>query len=383
MSGEFATSLVVDFGDDFGAAFRYAVEAGVVDPSLTKEGSWVDRTKLRDGDFGLIIVDENRQEHRKFACYDKGSTFLSLWYLENVDSGLPEHAKIAAAENLTRAAEVYELPLDEMFPSTMKMSRASGNHPFRTRSWSDGTIKVGSAERLDERRVFVDSRAMSREVATKVASATASEESPFDKIAQAEARWDDLTPWERRVVALNLNIPDYAQPQIPAKIAAYAAEDWNPEMEARIKHRMLKIASSDEARENYERIYVMSAAGRMEKEAAVEAMFLQDELCGIHPERGYGPNLPDPYLCVYGEPAKEASWSWTRGAEYLTEDALTGWAASALARVQMKELFDEDLLKKFRSNPIKTFEGLTTPQKTMIARMASQTSFAEMGAFRP
>jgi hypothetical protein len=48
----------------------------------------------------------------------------------------------------------------------------------------------------------------------------------------------------------------------------------------------------------------------------------------------------------------------------------------------MGELFTDDLIDKFRADPVKAFEALPSEQKKVIARMATSTSGLITGSFR-
>ena len=565
---------VIDFQDDLGAAFTVA---DVAPPETLKTASFREDYELTDGDYALILVDEDGREHRKFACHDPGNTWMSLWYFENVDSGLPDYAKQAAAENLAMYAGVHEIDLEEMFPQTAAMCEESGVNPYRKRTWSGdggthqkvgsappgykepvpvdslsagahyaiyervgamydrnptaaarrhhdaliprvlenlaraksdpkfrdqmhseykayhaargapvskegsavkeavtaieygliaalvavGLIKVGevltdavkqriaaspkareqfspqklpprlqqgalkhntsgqqtrmavasalykavqagditeqdfvrelklaptvignkiekqanmgemasSPFRIDERRVLVKEAHCAP--VEKFASAEEQEVSPFDKVAEASRRWVDLEPWDRRVLGLTFaqELPDFVE--VPAKIAAYMGTEVNPSIETHMKWRMSKVARSDDAKEDYERVGLMAKVGSLDLEDAVEALHLLDEQNGMVIPRDYGPGMPDPYLCVYGGPTKEAMWAWTRGDVYINEHQLSHYVASSLAKVQFGELLTDEMLVKLRKDPVRTFEGLPTAQKQLIARMAS------------
>jgi len=422
---------VIDFHDDLGASF---CATDLRPPEFLKTASFRETYELHDGDFALIIVDEAGKEHRKFACNDAGNTWLSLWYFENVESGLPEHAKVAAAENLATYAGIHEIDMEEMFPRTAALCSELGISPFRHRTWhGDGghSEKVGGAPtttsqfwdlvertgvsdsswlapadpktkpgappstlvqpgraappklgsspyRLDERRVLVKSASCAPIPAVKEASAP----SILEKVAEADRRWEDLNPWERRVVALTLAAEEPGFGEFPAKVASYMGEEIHPNILDNMRWRATRVARSDEDAENYLRVGAMAKVGSLDLEDAVEALFLLDEKNGVVVQNGYGPSLPDPYLAVYAGLKKEAMWAWTRGDAYINEHQLRSYVGTAAAKIQMGELFTDDLIDKFRKDPVKTFESLPSEQKKLIARMASSTSGLISGSFR-
>jgi len=491
---------VIDFHDDLGASF---CATDLRPPEFLKTASFRETYELHDGDFALIIVDEDGKEHRKFACNDAGNTWLSLWYFENVESGLPEYAKVAAAENLATYAGIHEIDMEDMFPRTAALCSELGISPFRHRTWhGDGnhSEKVGAAlpqtassqfwervnrtgvdpswlqpptpaslrrsqtpkvanlsavgnlagkvlanpwgrraagaatgaalggvgsataaymtggdtgkafrrgavvggigglgvghastmgmqvppkvasspYRLDERRVLVKSASCAPIPTVKEASAP----SILEKVAEADRRWEDLNPWERRVVALTLAAEEPGFGEFPAKVASYMGEEIHPNILDNMRWRATRVARSDEDAENYLRVGAMAKVGSLDLEDAVEAVFLLDEKNGVVVQNGYGPSLPDPYLAVYAGLKKEAMWAWTRGDAYINEHQLRSYVGTAAAKIQMGELFTDDLIDKFRKDPIKTFESLPSEQKKVIARMTSSTSGLITGSFR-
>jgi len=411
---------VIDFHDDLGASF---CATDLRPPEFLKTASFRETYELHDGDFALIIVDEDGKEHRKFACNDAGNTWLSLWYFENVESGLPEYAKVAAAENLATYAGIHEIDMEDMFPRTAALCSELGISPFRHRTWhGDGgrSEKVGAAPtpssqfwdrvsrtgvdpswldtptarttpkapqipkvashkfRLDERRVLVKSASCAPIPTVKEASAP----SILEKVAEADRRWEDLNPWERRVVALTLAAEEPGFGEFPAKVASYMGEEIHPNILDNMRWRATRVARSDEDAENYLRVGAMAKVGSLDLEDAVEAVFLLDEKNGVVVQNGYGPSLPDPYLAVYAGLKKEAMWAWTRGDAYINEHQLRSYVGTAAAKIQMGELFTDDLIDKFRKDPVKTFESLPSEQKKVIARMATSTSGLISGSFR-
>jgi len=113
---------VIDFHDDRGTAFLAAGEAL---PELLKTGQAKERTDLGLRDYALILVDRDDgfSEHPKFACYDEASTWMSLWYLENGDHGLPAGAEKVAAANLVTIAAEQGLDVRGSFPRVVSLAQ--------------------------------------------------------------------------------------------------------------------------------------------------------------------------------------------------------------------------------------------------------------------
>jgi hypothetical protein len=102
---------IVDFYDDPQGLVLKTKLAHEQIPDFIKTAQYLDadtRAKLPDDVFALIMVDQG-QPFRKYACQDKGNTALSVMYfLENCDK-LPEGAQKVAAANLLTACSWYDL----------------------------------------------------------------------------------------------------------------------------------------------------------------------------------------------------------------------------------------------------------------------------------
>ena len=138
---------VIDAQDDLGAAFMASSQEI---PEILKEGSVREGYELLDRDFALILVDENGHEHRKFACYDAGNTWMSLWYLEHVPHGLPDFAVKIASGTLAEYAHVHGIDLQEMFPLTARIAASTGQ------TFEVAGLKMGSAPDPTAAAIFED-----------------------------------------------------------------------------------------------------------------------------------------------------------------------------------------------------------------------------------
>lgn len=361
---------VIDFQDDLGAAF-IASDSLAADLALFKEAAVPEAYELADRDFALHIVDDALRVHRKFACQDAGNTWMSLWYLENVPSGLPEAAVKVAAAVLYQAAQDFGLTddlLSSLFPKTATQAAKMGQ------KIEQGKLASAPAHMLD-RRVRV------RDVDLVPLQATAHrKEADFDKVAQAVGEWDVLDPYGRRVRALELS-KVASVVDIPDQIQAYMGDGFGPNLQTALSARAERVAKTAELADGYRRVAAMAKLGSIEPETAVEAIHVLDQESGVQIPVGYGPRLPDPYVCVYGL-HKQAMWSWTQGAEYVNEHDLRLFAASAASADTLGQLFEDSLVEKFRRDPVKTFDGMPREQQHIVARAATQSGYRDTGGLR-
>lgn len=586
---------VIDFQDDLGAAFIAAGEAPL-DMNFFKEASAPEAYEMNERDFALVIVDDANRLHRKFACHDKGNTVMSLWYLENVPSGLPEKATKVAAAVLYQAAQDFGLTDDilaSMFPKTAtqaakmgqkieqgKLASAPGgtpdpmddgpdavhagkplrhwanqdkvpgdvvanilsghaddpkswvNDPTKKYVWSaaglgrklhpnwaaahaahwDAKTASAPAHMLDRRvrvkdteltplRTYghrkeanalagaglgaligagigaatahpdrgesrgrraavggvigaaggyslganlaedqalrdtidrvtnspgpgpgwrppggvpaeehqanlarfraaldaaraealggppktaaVPAHMLDRRVRVKdtdlapLPAAGHRKEADFDKVASAVREWSVLDPYGRRVRALELEKISSVV-EIPANIKAYMGHEVGPNLKVAMDARAERIARTAESADDYRRVAAMAKIGSIDTEDAVEAIHLLDQANGIRIPEGYGPRVPDPYVCVYGL-HKQAMWSWSQGAEYVNEHDLDMFASSPDSKHTLGQLFEDTLVEKFRRDPVKTFQNMPREQQHVVARAASQSGYTNTG----
>ena len=110
------SGLVLDVYDDFsGGVLRELYPRFDDIPGKVKTAqslSAEDREKLPDDVFALVLVN-NGQAQRKYACIDEGNTLLSLHYFLKNAYKLPVEAQRSTAENLKVACSWYDLEVPE------------------------------------------------------------------------------------------------------------------------------------------------------------------------------------------------------------------------------------------------------------------------------
>jgi hypothetical protein len=110
------SGLVLDVYDDFGGHVLreiYPDFSGVPESVKTAQAiSPDDRVKLPDDDFALVLVN-NGEKLRKYACVDKGNTILAVQYFLKNAHKLPLEAQQQTAENLKVACGWYDLVVPE------------------------------------------------------------------------------------------------------------------------------------------------------------------------------------------------------------------------------------------------------------------------------
>jgi hypothetical protein len=333
---------VIDQYDDLGERFS---RSGPVreSASLLKQASWIERDDLLDRDFALILVDDTGKEHRKFACYDAGSTLVSQWYLTHASSGLPAAAMKVASANLMEAAKFHGAP------ASLTMFKAAS----------------APEQGADERRVYVPSVSAPSLTEPSHIRKTAS---AFDVISKVASAWADMDPYDRHDAAVDLLVVAAdCGADIPPEIFQYSGTTLNPRFQ-KIAEARAQFTSDAEIQSGYLRISKMAAA--MEPDDVVESVFLLDEQAGLTGR--YGARLPDPLLAVYGT-EKAAEYSWLQGGDYVTERMLKSYSGSTAFNTAGGQVFTEEVCRRFKADPVATFKAMPAVQQKIMARLASQS----------
>jgi len=110
------SGLVLDVYDDFsGAILREVFPTFDAIPGTVKEAHVVtaeDRSALPDDVFALVLIN-NGEKLRKYACIDEGNTVLSVEYFLKNAHKLPLEAQKVTAENLKAACAWYDIEAPE------------------------------------------------------------------------------------------------------------------------------------------------------------------------------------------------------------------------------------------------------------------------------
>ena len=130
------SGLVLDVYDDFNGAVLTGLFPSREDlPVMVKSAHVIsaeERKQLPDDAFALVLLN-NGETLRKYACIDEGNTHLSvLYFLENAHK-LPEEAQKVAAANLQVACGWYGLECEALTKVAGIASLALGEvakHPY-------------------------------------------------------------------------------------------------------------------------------------------------------------------------------------------------------------------------------------------------------------
>jgi hypothetical protein len=139
------SSLVLDFYDDkSGEILKQACPTPDNLPEEIKIAHFLspeERQILRDEAYALILHNDG-QQLRKFACVDAGNTILSTLYFLETKDRLPEEAVKVAAQNLMSFNQDFGLPIPEKLASLMPVEPRSASREYIRREQSKDGRKV-------------------------------------------------------------------------------------------------------------------------------------------------------------------------------------------------------------------------------------------------
>jgi len=371
---------------------------------MFKEAEWREKPELLDREVALILVDSTGKEHLKFACHDAGNTALSGWYLLNAEHGLSSAAVKVAAVNLLSAADHHEVEIhpaidyladmdipddkDIMDERRVKiantsMGMASPQMPSPmssamppTSPMSPMPMAKGGVVKKPIIALIGEDGPEAVVPLKKKSKGSEKKASAYDYLSDAVNQWDDLDPYDRHDVAVQLvKIASESGMTVPDHIHVYSGEALNPHF-TKIAQARASFTANETVQGSYVRLSKMAAA--LPLEDVVEAMYLLDEQAGLTGR--YGSRIPDPLLSVYGT-TKEAEFSWAHGGDYVTERMLRRYSGSTAFDTTAEQIFTEGLRDKFKKDPVGVFKSLPREQQILMARLASQSRETNDGGY--
>lgn len=350
------SGLIIDHFDDPEFMLLSGVLQGQDPPPIIKTAHAIEPDsldELPDQAFALVMVDDG-QKMRKFACVDPGHTALSTLYFHETYGKLPAEAIKVAAANLMAANEHFGLPISDTLRSlaTEEQEKTagvfvdiSGKHPMTAQ---EATVEEG--DYLLNGRFPVQN---------------------YGHVKQAESHFLDsgnrMTPRDRHEyctglvkkagaygIELHPTIRKYGGPGYGADVEAFLGarreflpEDAHPVLE--------KLATA----------IPVTPPGDF-----AEALAEFDKATGLN--HYYDQHVPDPWWTTFG-PAfdKVAEFVWNQGSEHVTGSDLDDLAVNNTTLV--KDQFGDDVADAFLADPVTTFNSLPDPHKIILARMASDT----------
>jgi len=407
------TGSILDFYDDpNGFVLREKIpEAGL--PEFVKEASFLDeqrRASLPDDVFAVVMLDQG-EPIRKFACVDKGNTALSVIYFMENRHKLPEEAQKVAAANLITACGWYDIEPPESLLKTAGLLGKVVGAPMKALTALSGVAQAKDVASRGAARHAATMGKFSELSGTKLLPNQSDRPEDEEKTASIQP-YVDITGKEAppriekvasRRTLLNGNFPvdtygeveqaqrwfnDYGTTLHPADRREYCVKlaERADELGAEVDGGIAKYAASGYAPDHDIEMAVSTRlqfwtedsphrdllAGLMQKRASIEpetfceALRQIDEMSGLHYHWDNG--VVDPWFSTFGKTAG-VGWSFEYGGDKIDEEKLHSIVMAQ--RCQLKKLFGEDVAEEMEKKPKEIFDSLPLDSKRIIMRMAN------------
>ena len=309
--------------------------------------------QLPDDVFALILNDRGRVM-RKFACFDKGNTALSvIYFLENAHH-LPEEAQKVAALNLVESCAAYDLavpaPLEKLAGcsrgSGQRMVDVAGKKPPRPvlKAKKHALVKEGEA-----RYPIDDVESVSRAIAYFVDN------------------YRDFDPFDRRMYCIKVASAADSLGlgrHVSQMMRDYAATTRAPAGHIKVAVLSRRSAFPEDAAERDVLEGLVKQASFLPPEELAATLEKFDRETGLH--NRWDGAVMDPYASVFAV-EKVASWSFSHQGRTITEEELQG---AVKDKERVKEVLGPDVAGGLAESPVETFDSLPTPHKLIIMSMA-------------
>jgi hypothetical protein len=346
------TGSIIDFYDDPNGMVLSEKIAEAQIPAFIKEATFLspeDRQALPDDVFALVMVDQG-EKIRKYACVDKGNTALNVMYfLENRDR-LPLEAQKTAAARLQQACRDHQLDA----PMILQKLAGAVDHPYVDVTGQQPPPRF--SKRASERHALGD-------------------RFPIDscgQIKEAAAWFNDygtsLHPAERRTFCQNLEAraDELGMPIDNDDIRKYAGSGYAPDGELKVAVCTRMQYWTEDSPERDLLKGLMNKYAHVPPEVFCESLRQFDEQTGMNHHWDEG--VCDPWYTTYGI-EKSAEWSWEDGNDRLTEDVLKKGVCAHLD--SLKKKFGEDLVLELQKKPVQIFDSLPLDHKRIISRVVN------------
>lgn len=390
------TGTIIDLYDDpMGSVLKTKVAYAQL-PDYIRSADYQTEEKLAslpDDAFALIMVD-NGKAMRKFACVDKGNTALSVLYFMETKDKLPEEAQKIAAANLLGYCMAFglDVPTQVKKIAGVKMKEKDGDlsgteiMPLQSNpnkaddadSQLNATIKKTAALYVDVTGKAPEPKFVKQAHSNYALHKYGQGRFPLDSYGDVlEAnRWFEengktLHPTDRQEYCTKLAArADQLGISVTSTIRKYASTTFAPEMEVRaaVGTRMQFWQSDSPERDTLK--------GMLDKYASAKPEAFCAELTKFDIDHGinhyWDDYVIDPVASTFGM-TKQAEWTWTQGADRLTDEVLTRGVRDGKKIHEICTLYGKDLASEIVENPNTVFDSLPLDSKRIIARILNDT----------
>ncbi len=401
------TGSIIDFYDDpHGHVLKGRLPDPTSIPDFIKTAERLDekvRNVLPDDVFALVMVDQG-EKMRKYACTDKGNTALSVIYFMENHHKLPEEAQKVAAANLVTACGwhglqpplgLQKVALIGAALNALTMKDAISRGVQRHKQTMQGLGKIGdmtgsnvmplssdgSSEKTAALRPYVD--VTGKSAPAQMTKTAASQRyclvkegtgiSPIDSygdVMEAQRWFNDyserLHPSDRREYCTKLAArADELGISVTDRIRKYAGQNYASDGEIKVAVSTRMQFWADDAPERDMLNGLMNKYASVSPDVFCEALRQFDELTGL--DHHWDEAIYDPWYSTYGE--KTASWSFSHAGDQITEEQLRRTANSSYPLICKK--FGEELADSLREHPAQIFSSLPLDAKRIIMRIVN------------
>lgn len=348
--------VTLDWFDDKGLTLKSKFPTQESLPDVIKTASVRPKEKIANEEFALIALDEGHVM-RKYACYDPGTTAMSVIYFMEYGAKLPEDAIKLAATNLMNACAQHGLIPPEA------LTKVAGN-----------TTEVEAVDITGQpsRTKLATSRPTSSADYAVITSdgKTLYPIHDWDHIKMAADYWEQENvrmeaPIRRQfAVKLAAKATELGFP-LDGEIKTAGATHYAPPGHLKASLEMRKVAFPMESEERGFLDDLFEKRAEIDPEIYAECLHRFDVQQGFH--HGWDHMVLDPWASTFME--KQAEVVWEQGADRVTAQQLHNLAMNHAGGMQEK--FTQDFLGEFEKDPVGIFKSMPDPQKRILARLAA------------
>lgn len=353
------SGVVLDYYDDGGDTLKAKFPDPSKLPEFLKNASVTEKHRLPMEAFALVALDGGAVIH-KYACHDAASAAISTIYFMEHGHKLPQEARTAVATKLASACLSSELqPPAAMLKLAAETTKSevldlTGKTPEPTKTASPSEYGNYAVELPDGQFLYP--------IHT------------HDLVKKAEQYYmgeaPHMEPGMRRMFAMNLSrkaqeLGCSLNDVIKEAGATTLAEPGH----RKLALEMRKVACPGKKRihKDLDALFVKSAELHPNLYAEVLRRF--DIAHGL--DARWGNDVLDPWSSTFSLD-KTAEVVWDEGAERVTDSDLKVLATNHIET--MAQSFSQEFVNGFQKDPVGVFKSLPTPQKKVLARLATEVS---------
>lgn len=375
-----ATTL--DIYDDRGLLLKELCPNPSEIPDFVKTAEQV--TQRDHSELFAVTLHENGKVLKKFATADAGNTWLSTLYFYGTHDRLPEEAQKVAAANLIKACENFDIAIPDFL---FEVLGSDGGVEYES-NLVDVTDKKPPMQKMAYYTAFdpASGEGDREEVVFAVERADGTKYYPLKDASSVKVASDyfernhrNMVPRERREYAVK-TAAVARKGLLPTSdsIQKYASEGYSPNLEGHLTTRYLHLVDANAGPEVKNRLVKMaSLVDRVEPEDFAEALEQFDRETGL--DSLWDRHVADPWYSTFaiekvakGAVAPPVTFDVGDNIT-VTEEDLKNMAVRG--KQELAGYYGSEMANSFEKDPVAVFQSMPTPQKKILARLASSYTF--------